>query len=124
LRSLERVRGNVELGLRMIPERPTAPSDANERTGRDYLLARVGAHRSFEQAIRDVHVPLAELSVANVVRQPHRPPAILVAAYLVDAGRIATFRTRADQLAKTQDAMQVLVTGPWPPYTFATEEQP
>jgi hypothetical protein len=124
LRSLERVRGKAELGLRMIPEHPTHGGRASDTTGRGYLLERVHAHRRCEQAIREVHDPLAELSVANSIRRPFRPPAILVAAYLVDAERVATFRKRADQLAQRQAAMQVLVTGPWPPYTFATEEQP
>jgi hypothetical protein len=123
LRSLERVRGKVELGLRMIPERPSLGSRAVESTGRGYLLARVHAHRRHEQAIRDVHVPLAALSVASRVREPPSPPAILVATYLVDAERVATFRLRADQLAKRQAEMQVMVTGPWPPYSFATEER-
>jgi hypothetical protein len=41
----------------------------------------------------------------------------------VDAKRIATVRPRADQVAQRQAAMQVIVTGSWPPYTFATEEQ-
>jgi hypothetical protein len=123
LRSLERVRGKAELGLRMIPERPEPGSGAIEPTGRGYLLARVRAQRRYEDAIRDVYEPLAALSVANRIRRSPRPPAILVATYLVDARRVATFRLRADELAQRQAAMRVMVTGPWPPYTFASEEQ-
>jgi hypothetical protein len=123
LRSLERVRGKAELGLRMIPEGSEPGSCAGETSGRRYLLARVRAHRRYEEAIRELHDPLAALSVANRIRQAPTPPAILVATYLVDSKRIATFRLRADELAQRQGAMRVIVTGPWPPYTFATEEQ-
>jgi hypothetical protein len=123
LGSLERVRGKAELGLRMIPERPDPDSRAVEATGRGYLLARVRAHRRSQEAIREVHVPLAALAAASCIRQPPRPPAVLVAAYLVDSERVATFRRRADQLTQRQEAMQVMVTGPWPPYSFAAEEQ-
>jgi hypothetical protein len=123
LRSLERVRGMSELGIRMIPERPSSGLRAVEPTGRGYLLARVRAHRRYQQAIGEVHVPLAALSAASRIREPPRPPAILVAAYLVDSKQVATFRLRADELAHRQAAMQVMVTGPWPPYSFATEDQ-
>jgi hypothetical protein len=123
LRSLERVRGKAELGLRMIPERPNPDSRAIGPTGRGYLLARVRAHRRTQQAIRELHVPLAALSVASRVREPPRPPALLVASYLVDSNHVATFRLRAEQLAQRQAPMRVMVTGPWPPYSFAAEEQ-
>jgi hypothetical protein len=127
VRLLARVRGRTELGLRMIPEHPgpedpDAGSLAVESTGSGYLLARVHAHRRAQQAIREIHVPLAELSVASRIREPPRPPAVLVAAYLVESDRVAEFQLRADKLAQGQSPMQMMVTGPWPPYSFATEE--
>jgi hypothetical protein len=124
LRSLERVRGRRELGVRMISEGPDRGTGAVEPTGRAYLMSRVRAHRRYEQAIREVHGPLAALAVASQPREPPTPPAILVATYLVDSTRVAEFRLRADELARRQAAMQVLVTGPWPPYSFVSEEQP
>jgi hypothetical protein len=69
-RGLERVRGRVELGLRVLPA----------------------------------------------------PPAILVGSYLVAEDQIETFRARADELAARHRELQLVVTGPWPPYSFATEE--
>jgi hypothetical protein len=137
VRLLARVRGRTELGLRVIPEHsdaehsdaehsdaehPDAGSLAIESSGSGYLLARVRAHRRAQQAIREIHVPLAELAVASRIREPPRAPAVLVAAYLVDSERVAEFQLRADTLARGQSAMQMMVTGPWPPYSFATEE--
>jgi hypothetical protein len=123
LDALERVRGHVELGLRVIPHPDSKPGgDAGERTGRTYLLARAAEHRRANEAARDLHGPLAELAAAELVREHAPPPAILVATYLVDAGRVAEFRARANELAASQEDLHVVVTGPWPPYNFATEE--
>jgi hypothetical protein len=119
LRSLERVRGKAELGIRLIPEDEPLRSRPVEPTGRSYLLARVRADRLHHDAIREVHVALAGLSTASRIRQP-RTPAILAASYLVDSARVAEFRERADRLAHRQPGIKVLVTGPWPPYSFAT----
>lgn len=122
-RSLERVRGRTELGVRVIPVRPPSGSQADETTGRDYLLARVRVHRRHQQAIEDVHAALGALSAASYIRQPGAAPAILVAAYLVDSERVAEFRRQADQLAGRPPGTRLIVTGPWPPYSFATEQR-
>lgn len=124
LDALDRVRGQVELALRVFrePEREHGKA-AGERSGREYLLARVGEHRRAELASRELHTPLAALANASVVREHPRPPAILVAAYLVDAEQVPEFRRRADELAAHQENLQVVVTGPLPPYTFAVEER-
>jgi hypothetical protein len=120
--SLERVRGKTELGVRVISVHPPAASEADESTGRDYLLARVRAHRCHEQAIQDVHAALKALSEASCIREPGTIPAILVAAYLVDSERVAEFRRQADRLAGRPAGTRMIVTGPWPPYSFATEQ--
>ena len=123
LRALRRVRGHVELGLRVIP-RPGSrlDPDTGERSGRAYLLARAAEHRRADQAARELHAPLAELAAASLLRERPAPPATLVAAYLVEAGLVDEFRARAGELAARQDDLHVVVTGPWPPYNFATEE--
>ena len=123
LRSLERVRGRAEFGIRLIPRRAPPRGRARGRTGSGYLLARVRDHRCYQEAIREVDAALAALSVASYIREPRRPPAILVASYLVDSARVMEFRQAADQLARCQEAMKMLVTGPWPPYSFVAEEQ-
>ena len=117
------MRGKVELGLRIIPSPRAEESPALEATGRDYLLARARAHRRDRQAVREVHPALASLSEATCIRQPQSGRATFVAAYLVDSHRVAEFRLKAEELARRQAGMQVIVTGPWPPYSFVTEEQ-
>jgi Gas vesicle synthesis protein GvpL/GvpF len=123
LRSLDRVRGKAEIGIRMIATRSASGDPAIDPSGRDYLLARVQEHRRSQQAIDEVHAGLAALSRASRIRQPPRPASRFAAAYLVDAERVAEFRRQADRLAQRQAGMQLIVTGPWPPYTFAAQEQ-
>ncbi|HWE10344.1 MAG TPA: GvpL/GvpF family gas vesicle protein [Solirubrobacteraceae bacterium] len=122
-RSLERVRGRTELGVRVMTMRSFPGGEAGESTGRDYLLGRVRRHRRHEEAVRDVHAALGALSAASCIRPPGTAPAILVAAYLVDDGRVAEFRRQADQLAGRPPGTRLMVTGPWPPYSFATEQR-
>jgi Gas vesicle synthesis protein GvpL/GvpF len=125
LRALERVRGHVELGLRVFPVRGANPDfDTGGRSGREYLLARVGEQRRADEAARHLHAPLAELAHASVVRERPAPPALLVAAYLVDAREVTDFFARAAELDDRHEELDAVVTGPWPPYNFATGEQP
>jgi hypothetical protein len=89
---LDRVRGAVELGVRV---------QGDERD----LRARA-------RALRDVHEPLAALARAGAVL-PARE--LLRAAYLVDRDQVDRFVARVDDL---QGAYAILCTGPWPPYSF------
>jgi hypothetical protein len=120
LRALDRVRGHVEIGVRVIPERaaPGASSGGGERSGRDHLLALARQQRRADRAARDLHTPLAALATESVVRERPAPPAVLVSSYLVDAGAVTEFRRRAEELAARLQGTSVTVTGPWPPYSF------
>jgi hypothetical protein len=122
-RVLDRVRGRVELGLRVLPVRPDAGAEAAPQgSGREYLLERVSRHRRAERAARELNTPLAALASASRVKAAPAPPAILVAAYLLDPGDAPEFRARAHELAARHDDLQAVVTGPWPPYSFVAED--
>jgi hypothetical protein len=121
LEALERVRGRVELGVRVLSGREERRA-TSALSGRDYLLGRVSEHRSHEQAARKLHGPLAELAVASRKSEQPSPPAILVGSYLVDEAEVERFRERGDALGRRQGDLRVVVTGPWPPYSFAAEE--
>ena len=130
--ALERVRGQVEMGLRVIPRGPRGPErggdlperasggqDGEKGSGRAYLLKRVAEHRVAEQAREDLHLPLATLARDSSLATRLTPPAILVASYLVPADEAGDFRARAEELAAGLKDVQSFVTGPWPPYNFA-----
>ncbi|MBS1869306.1 MAG: GvpL/GvpF family gas vesicle protein [Actinobacteria bacterium] len=121
LRTLARVRDRVELGVRALPAVGTPQRAGGERSGRAYLLARAAEQQRRDRAVHDLHAPLAQLAAASVVQALPAPPALLAAAYLVDAERVAAFRAHAAALGAEHGELHVVVTGPWPPYNFATE---
>jgi Gas vesicle synthesis protein GvpL/GvpF len=90
--SLDRVRGAVELAVRV---------QGDERD----LRARA-------RALRDVHEPLAALARDSAVK-PARE--LLRAAYLVERDAVDGFVAAVQEL---QGAYAILCTGPWPPYSF------
>jgi hypothetical protein len=124
LRALEHVRGRVEMGLRVMPLPESArETDSGGPSGRSYLMARAAEQRLADRAAHDLHPPLASLAARSVVRQAPAAPAVFVAAYLVDSDRVAELRKLADALAARHEQLHAVVTGPWPPYNFATEQQ-
>jgi hypothetical protein len=119
--ALDRVRGAVELSLRMVVEPPHDSADeppAQPLTGTEYMRekARFGAAR--EAALRAVHEPLASRARATTKRPTHDPNELLRAAYLVDRGRVNSFVDLVEELQRANPAARLLCTGPWPPYSF------
>ena len=82
LAGLERVRGAVELALRVNPTEAEPPGEAG--TGRDYLRAKVARL----EIARALHEPLAAIARDSDV-QPGRE--LLRAAYLVDRDAVDDF---------------------------------
>jgi Gas vesicle synthesis protein GvpL/GvpF len=110
--SLDRVRGAVELALRAHPREPEEGAPLRGESGRDYMRAK--ARRV--QAARLLHEPLAFIARESVV-QPG--PELLRAAYLVDRDAVDTFVSLVRRLQQAHPKLDVLCTGPWPPYSFA-----
>jgi Gas vesicle synthesis protein GvpL/GvpF len=122
LSALDRVRGCVELGVRVLPNDPPPTRAQSSPSGRDYVLSLAAAQRRNERVAADIHGPLQALASASVVRERSTSPAVMVAAYLVDARRVESFRRRAGELAANHRDISIAVTGPWPPYSFTGEE--
>jgi hypothetical protein len=125
--SLERVRGAVELSVRaQLPSVPE-PAGAESRLtrhfgpGTTYLLERARHQRRSEDAAELIHRPLAALARQSVQKAPRGDPHAFKAAYLVDDGLLETFAERVESLNATLGDAKVSCTGPWPPYSFASE---
>ena len=88
--ALERVRGAVELSVRVVGEAGAA-----------------------------VHEPLLGLARDAVVGHAQAPETHR-AAYLVDRAAVQEFVDTVAALQRTTTNLQVLCTGPWPPYSFTT----
>jgi hypothetical protein len=109
--ALDRVRGAVELSLRVIdPDAPPAARDAAS-----YLRDR----RRQEDARRAVHEPLAAVARASVERPSPDPSELLRAAYLVDRDAVEQVTALVGRLQAANPNLRLLCTGPWPAYSFA-----
>jgi hypothetical protein len=55
---------------------------------------------------------------------PRDAPRVLSAAFLVERGASDAFRERVDQLSALNSALELDLTGPWPPYDFVSMVTP
>ncbi|PDW01150.1 GvpL/GvpF family gas vesicle protein [Candidatus Viridilinea mediisalina] len=131
---LERLAGCVELGLRALlldlPAPPEPEPQAAPTSGREYMLRRFAAEqalqarrRQAEAAANQLHTALADYALASVQRQPTGERMLLSAAYLVRRDAINRFREAVAALDATNAQMQLLCTGPWPPYHFVSGDE-
>ena len=118
LARLERVRGAVEIGLRASwRDRAALPNERPE-SGTAYLRDRLELR---EQARRVAHQldPLTALALSSRRVLAPRPDLPVLDAYLVDQGRVDEFVALVEKLGRGLDDVDLVCTGPWPPYSFA-----
>jgi hypothetical protein len=121
-RALDLVRGRVELGVRAAwPQRAVA--DMPAESGRGYLARKLEQQRAAGDATSSVHEPLALLAVDSTVRVLQSPCLTLIGSYLVDRGDVERFREEAERLARALGGVRLACTGPWPPYSFTSQEE-
>ena len=139
---LERLAGVVEFGIRIADPAPadressgSEPSDAGAASagevdgggagsGAAYLhavaarlhAAESGRARALEAA-HDLDRALAAWVRDSRIESAERPPGAAV-AHLVQTDAADEYRARARELAAAHSPLHVIVTGPWPPYSF------
>jgi hypothetical protein len=109
-KSLDRVRGRVEVGVRVVGDQTPPPAE----TGREYLEAR---QRQLA-AIDELHDSLAARALA-ATRGNSRGQLVMSGAYLVDPDGIPEFQKAVGALQSEHPQLTFALTGPWPPYSFA-----
>jgi Gas vesicle synthesis protein GvpL/GvpF len=141
--ALERVRGAVELAVRVIaqphasgPRNEDAPGagDANDAgeandagnaddagvgAGTAYLRARQRESAAASEAAGVVHEPLSAMARDHLVGSASLPGELLRVAYLVSADAVPTFTETVARLQQEHPALLITCTGPWPAYSFA-----
>ena len=139
-KALARVKGRQEWVLRIgrpDPERVTTPANAlaapiveNSSRGTSFLKGKASVKR--ERAERAIRVAaeamrLFERLDAMADASTARPIApgtnlLLDAAFLISKRRVASLRDTLSEAAKDllADGCQISLTGPWPPYSFAS----
>lgn len=144
--ALDRIAGRTEWGVKVYAD--LAETDAGrgdpddtgaegDRPGTSYLRRRGVQRRTEEEARHEVLLAAErvddELGEIAATRRLHRPQdpelsgergwMVLNAAYLVDDGRADDFRTAVERLSGARPELRLQLTGPWAPYSFATEEE-
>ncbi|HEX8181809.1 MAG TPA: GvpL/GvpF family gas vesicle protein [Pyrinomonadaceae bacterium] len=143
----ERVRGCVEMSVKVLWPPEAAKPEAGPETASDAAMeartandaAPAGAGTAFLEAKRRAlrgdelqRQRAAEFEswlaarLGGVVRATHvsvRPAAALVfaAAHLVERGRLEEYRARVRAAVAEAPTLHFLTSGPWPPYSFTAE---
>lgn len=118
LTALNRVRGAVELSVRVAGGEDDAEPP---RSGAEYLRAKARSTAHADRLADRIHKPLDRLARMSHRRNPAPRHELLRAAYLVDRSSISRFAELVALLQRGNPGLQVLCTGPWPPYSFVSE---
>lgn len=134
--ALTRVTGRVELGVRACADADAlVPQEdpVTERSGTAYLLRRKRAlehrelaHGAAAAAADRIHALLLRCAtdgkrkpVADNSLSERAGWTVLNGTYLIDDDRVAEFRALVDELTHDTAGVELEITGPWPPYSFA-----
>lgn len=142
---LRQIGDKIELGVtvlwRLTAERSSAPSSALHAGGRrsqdeaaaparpglEYLRARQSEYRQVESARERAQALARELDTAvhPYVLAGHRSASpserlALRAVYLLERERAGAVESACAAVRQRHQEVQVLVSGPWPPYSFVT----
>jgi hypothetical protein len=119
---LREVGGRVEYAVRATRPPPPVASDRSASDGRAYLESRREAERTrtayrvdLHRRLIDATDPLVPLAVSTRAVEGRAGPE---RCFLVDGADDDVFRRRAEEVLGT--CVDLLLTGPWPPYTFVT----
>lgn len=119
LARLHQVRGAVEIGLRASwTEEAAAVLDPRPPSGASYLRERLEARQNARRVASELD-PLTALARGSRRALAPRPDLPVLDAYLVDRGRVREFVALVEQLDNRLDEVELVCTGPWPPYSFA-----
>lgn len=136
---LDRLRGHVEIGLRVSAPREPASAHpveldvaalGTEKTlgpGASYLAAKgiQAAHdtrqkRAMAALAATVMEPLAPLAAAHTWRALSFDPPVLSVAILLREDSLDAFKRALPDLRRSQPRLAILCTGPWPPYSLVS----
>lgn len=118
---LERVRGTVEVAVRAGWREPEPPARA-DGPGTTYMLDRLALHRRARE-LADRLSPLAEMAREIHTRFLARGNLPVLGAYLVEREKVTEFTDSVRDLDERHADIELVCTGPWPPYSFAPGAQ-
>jgi hypothetical protein len=97
---------------------------------RTELAASKRARRDEASSAEGIHAALSELATDSRLHPPQVPQLagtratmLLNAAYLLDEPGVRPFKQALEHLARQHRAIELQLTGPWPPYSFASLDE-
>ena len=130
---LAEVRGCIEMSVKIIWEsaghEPESRDGKNQGAGASFLEQKrreiLGSERTAAEAVT-ISTWLHE-RVSDVIRDEQvalRPSQklVLAAAHLVERGKITQYREKVAEARQNRPELHFLLSGPWPPYSFANIE--
>lgn len=130
--ALERVAGAVEYGLRVVDPAARAPVPGPEarESGTSYLRALAERETRERAALargRELADGIAALLGSLVRQQRVEPPGpgrgLLGMAHLVAVRDRDAYRAGVEEARRRWPSLRFLTSGPWPPYSFAGEQE-
>ena len=116
LAALDRISGAVEGALSASWGQPTLARDDGQ-TGSGYLSTRLEMRRRAREVAGEL-TPLGKLARTSRCELPARPAQPMRCAYLLDRDRIDEFAAVVERLDRRLADVDLVCTGPWPPYSF------
>lgn len=135
---LDRLGDKVELSLTALWGEPLSDDGrvvsqlegplADEQSGAGYLLARAAEERHHDAMkehartlAHELDQVLRRFACGRRVRLAPTPRVAMRAAYLLDASRVGDFQSAFESARRSVRELRVLMTGPWPPYSFVRQ---
>lgn len=125
---LDRFAGRTEYGVRVMTTGQNAERDVHAvaaESGREYMasLARKQARAAGRRAEAErIHADLAtrvgDLAADERVEHGHGGELLVSLAHLVARADAAAYHAALDAARDAWPGMRILLTGPWPPYSF------
>ena len=133
---LDSVRGRREWGVRLLADRDAlvrrlAPAATAATTGSDYLRRRRAEMQAGDEVSamaaalsQEVTAELAALAEHHVLLHPRQadPGTLVTASFLIPVADEGRFLARAEELDAAHDGLSLVVTGPWPAYSFTAAD--
>ena len=130
LAKFEQIRGCVEMNVKIISDRERAHDLADEvaeKPGTSFLLQKqreiAGSDARAAEA-KEVAAWLeglvGESARETRINTDFKDKLLLAAAHLVERGAVEEYRTKLKEARDERAELKFLVSGPWPPYSFAS----
>ena len=127
---LRKFAGCLEFGIRVIdPAEPQGAQDVHPEkatSGTAYMqaLRESSRHAGARQAVADqvrstIQQKVGSLVQAEQEEESRTPHAVVTMSHLVPRENFDEYRERVREMREEFPALRLLLSGPWPPYSFA-----